>query len=246
MRKTVILAMGGLLVAGPAFAQSVEQRDIRISMPAMKRSDIEAQVKSQFQKLDADKDGAVTRAEIAAQRASEMKAMQDTMFAAMDADKNGSISRAEFDQHHASMSPIVAEAMAGLPDMPGIPPLPPMAHMDAHESHDTPSAPDAAQAPKAPATPAQRRIVMIRQHSKGPVGPMMLMMDNGRMFDMADENKDGKVTQTEALNTALARFDRADANKDGILAAEERGANRMKIREVIKMRRAEKNKTEKN
>ena len=47
-------------------------------------------------------------------------------------------------------------------------------------------------------------------------------MMGGRMFTMADADKDGKVTLAEATNAALAHFDKMDANKDGTVTAQER------------------------
>ena len=42
------------------------------------------------------------------------------------------------------------------------------------------------------------------------------------MFDMADSNKDGRVSLAEMQQQALAHFDRADLNHDGKLTPEER------------------------
>jgi hypothetical protein len=58
------------------------------------------------------------------------------------------------------------------------------------------------------------------------------------MLDMADANKDGKVTESEALTSALVRFDRADTNKDGKITPDERRERRVEIRKVMKERRA--------
>ena len=44
----------------------------------------------------------------------------------------------------------------------------------------------------------------------------------GQMFDMADGNKDGRVTLQEAQAAALRHFDMADSNKDGQVTREER------------------------
>jgi hypothetical protein len=42
------------------------------------------------------------------------------------------------------------------------------------------------------------------------------------MFEMADANRDGRVTLQEATNAALRHFDTADVNRDGRLTPEER------------------------
>ena len=44
----------------------------------------------------------------------------------------------------------------------------------------------------------------------------------GKMFTMADANKDGRVTLQEAQAAALQHFDTADANRDGQVTREER------------------------
>jgi hypothetical protein len=52
----------------------------------------------------------------------------------------------------------------------------------------------------------------------------------GRMFELADANRDGRVTVQEATATALQRFDRTDANRDGQLTREERQQARQQRR----------------
>ena len=44
----------------------------------------------------------------------------------------------------------------------------------------------------------------------------------GRLFEMADSNRDGRVSLAEAQQAALQHFDRADLNHDGTLTREER------------------------
>ena len=44
----------------------------------------------------------------------------------------------------------------------------------------------------------------------------------GHMFEMADANKDGRVTLQEAQAAALRHFDMADANRDGQITPDER------------------------
>lgn len=52
----------------------------------------------------------------------------------------------------------------------------------------------------------------------------------GRMFEMADVNKDGRVSLPEAQQAALQHFDRADINHDGTLTPEERRQSREQMR----------------
>jgi len=43
-----------------------------------------------------------------------------------------------------------------------------------------------------------------------------------RMFDLADMDKDGRVSLKEAEAAALQQFDAADLNHDGVLTPDER------------------------
>jgi Ca2+-binding EF-hand superfamily protein len=47
-------------------------------------------------------------------------------------------------------------------------------------------------------------------------------MMGGHMFEMADANKDGRVTLQEATDAAVKHFDMADANRDGRITPDER------------------------
>jgi hypothetical protein len=53
----------------------------------------------------------------------------------------------------------------------------------------------------------------------------------GRLFEMADANKDGRVSLAEAQAAALAHFDRADTNRDGQITPEERSKAHATMRE---------------
>lgn len=216
MSKSILLAGAAMLLAAPLNAQMADHADHAMPkpvMPPMVRADVTAQVKAQFATMDANKDGAITREEITAHQAAQRKEMQDKMFAKMDANQDGAISKDEFDAHHKDMAGHMMMEMdvADAPDMPMPPPPPGM------------------MAPDGP-----HKIVIKRKMMGGPGG----MMGEGRMFEMADANKDGKVTESEALTSALARFDRADTNKDGKITPDERRERRVEIRKVMKDRRA--------
>jgi Ca2+-binding EF-hand superfamily protein len=53
---------------------------------------------------------------------------------------------------------------------------------------------------------------------------------HGRMFEMADVNKDARVSLQEAQDSAVRHFDMADANKDGRITREERIQRRQQMR----------------
>jgi EF hand len=52
----------------------------------------------------------------------------------------------------------------------------------------------------------------------------------GRMFDLADADRDGRVTMAEAQQAALQHFDRVDVNRDGTVTPEERRQAREQFR----------------
>jgi Ca2+-binding EF-hand superfamily protein len=52
----------------------------------------------------------------------------------------------------------------------------------------------------------------------------------GRMFEMADANRDGRVSMGEAQQLALQHFNRADLNRDGVLTPQERQQARQQMR----------------
>lgn len=66
--------------------------------------------------------------------------------------------------------------------------------------------------PRGPGAPGKQ----MRMHRMGGAG------FGGRMFEMADANKDGRVSLAEAQSAALAHFDRADTNRDGRITPDER------------------------
>ncbi len=105
MKKTLLIAGIAALTTAPLIAQGMRDHEGHGMMATepMTRTDVEARAKARFAEMDANKDGAVTQAEIADTRTEHMSKMQGEMFTKMDADKNGSISRAEFDAHHQHM-----------------------------------------------------------------------------------------------------------------------------------------------
>lgn len=106
MKKTLLITGIAALVTTPLIAQGMRGHEGHGMMAPepMTRADVEARAKARFAEMDANKDGAVTQAEIADTRTEHMSKMQGEMFTKMDADKNGSISRAEFDAHHQNMT----------------------------------------------------------------------------------------------------------------------------------------------
>lgn len=52
----------------------------------------------------------------------------------------------------------------------------------------------------------------------------------GRMFELADANRDGRVSLQEATSAAYQHFDRVDANRDGTISPAERQQFRQQMR----------------
>ncbi len=78
------------IAAAPALAQAPNA-----GAPLSKAS-VEAQVKANFSRMDANRDGFVTRAESSAARSQALDARTAAMFNQLDTDRNGQVSRAEF------------------------------------------------------------------------------------------------------------------------------------------------------
>jgi Ca2+-binding EF-hand superfamily protein len=97
MSKKLIL-LSAAFVSVATFAQGGPAD--RMMQPST-RAEVEARVKEQFAKLDADRDGSVTSAEMTARRGERREQMQERHFDRMDSNKDGSISRSEFDAAHA-------------------------------------------------------------------------------------------------------------------------------------------------
>lgn len=179
-------AAAAALAAVPVLAQSpaASAEAHKMHMKSMSRADMIGKVQSHFAKMDADKDGFVTRQEIAsrmkqrhekrAERIRERMPDRGAMFDRLDSNKDGSISRSEF---------MAAEGMM-------------KAHRAGHHARHH----------------AGHHRVM--RH-------MRMGMIHGKMFEMADSDKDGRVSLQEATAMAASHFDKADANRDGTLSMDE-------------------------
>jgi len=139
-------------------------------------------VQTMFSRVDANRDGSVTREEAQAlqgewraQRQARQGQPGSGAFDRIDVNHDGSITRQEFDAHRAQREARRAEG--------------------------------------------------------GPKGQAMRgMMLGGRMFDMADANRDQRVSLQEATAAALRHFDTADLNRDGQVTREERMQMRERTR----------------
>jgi Ca2+-binding EF-hand superfamily protein len=97
-----------LAAAGTTYAAENPDKIYDAMMPQT-RADAQAKVKTMFDRIDANHDGVITRAEFDSYRAARLAAWQasrgerrDRAFAAIDADGSGQISKAEFDSFATS------------------------------------------------------------------------------------------------------------------------------------------------
>jgi Ca2+-binding EF-hand superfamily protein len=200
-------AAAAILIGGAALAQQAPapapapQMEMRMhhEMKPMTRAEVVAHVRDMFAKLDSNKDGFITREEAEAARGRMAGDMRE-----------------RFAQR-------LAERGAGMamPDRGAI-----FDRLD--KNHDGMISRDEFMSAE-PVTRERRIVVMRDGEGAMPGQPGMYRMRtgmgmglHGRMFDMADTNKDGRVSLQEATAVALQHFDAADLNHDGILTPEER------------------------
>jgi len=154
-------------------------------------------------------------------RADVSKHVQE-MFARLDTDRNGSLTKAEADAGREQVrEKFVERRVERRADHT-------FEQLDTDRNGSISRAEfDAAHAKHADRAGDRRE----RRHDRKEMGGMHGgPMFGGKMFEMSDTNKDGKVTVQEATASALQHFDMADANRDGQITREERGQMRQKMR----------------
>jgi len=213
--KEFLIGAAGIVLAGAAIAQAPVTQAAPMAPKAERvdtRDEMVAKVREHFGKLDANRDGFLTRQEAEAGRA----AMKDHFrqrfadrrehrmehrdpaqaFDRLDTNKDGAISRDEFGKAHEQRIERRVVLKDGQPVPPGAPGIAP-----------------------APGTPHDG----MRMHRMGG------MMMGGQMFEMADLNHDSRVSLQEATDAAIRHFDMADANHDGRITPDERKQVRMRF-----------------
>jgi Ca2+-binding EF-hand superfamily protein len=207
--KTYFVAAAALLAGTAALAQTapVATAPVAPVAPArpmadqvMTRAEVVAMVRDHFGRLDTNKDGSISTAEIGDLKSKRgggawrEHSMSETgagrtgdpnaAFDRLDANKNGSISRDEFAKAREQR---IEKRIVMRDDGTG-----------------------------------QGKRQMRTHHMGGGMG--------GRMIVMADTNKDGRITLPEAETMALQHFDQMDTNHDGQVTTEERRAGRQLMR----------------
>jgi len=228
----------------PMVAPRIHTEVMRMPMMPETRDDVVAHVRDMFGKMDANKDGYITREEADAghkEMAGKMHAMftkkfegadfphpdRGAMFDKLDANHDGAISRAEYmaakpdirERHVFVMRDGKGPVEVGADGAPGALGGPPNVIILR----------DGAQPIELGDHPGAK---VMRIHSPG-------MGMHGKLFEMADANHDGKVSMDEMTSAALKHFDSADANHDGKLSPDERmQMHREVIEKVMKMKPA--------
>ena len=195
----------------PVIRSPVQVRAVTLQHE-MTRDQVVQHVRSLFTHLDSNRDGFITRDEVAALHVrmmgmhnamargmagvrtamdhSRMRMDPGAMFDRLDTNHDGTITRQEFMAGHKRMEEHRVMIMRGGDGGHA------MAGMDG---------------------------MRMPMPGMGPMGP------NGRgegmanrLFGMADANRDGRVSLQEAETAALAHFDRIDRNRDGRVTPDER------------------------
>jgi Ca2+-binding EF-hand superfamily protein len=177
----------------------------------MTRAETVAMVREHFGRMDTNRDGAITTAEVAEGHAKFAGRTghpgggwqggdPNAAFDRLDSDRNGSISRDEFAKGHEQRIE---------------------RRVEIREKRN-----EAAKEGKRSENRA------FRMHRMGGLG-------GSRMIVMADSDHDGKITLAEAEAMALQHFDQMDSNHDGQVTPEERRSGReMMIKKVIEEKKA--------
>jgi len=174
------------------------------------RADVPKHVDKMFARLDLNRDGFVTRDEIATSEAAYQARQQQQapkraakLFDRLDANHDGQITLAEVEAAHAAR-------YAGRGEQPN--PSRPI-HSRLFARADVTKAGVITRA----VFDAARTSGALQFHRAS-----MSRGFGGRMFDAADANKDGRISLAEAQQLALQHFDADDLNHDGILTPDER------------------------
>lgn len=164
----------------------------------------------------------------------EMVAHVRNMFAKLDTNRDGFVTREEADAAHSRMAGEMRERFAKRLAERGDMPRPDRGA--AFDRLDTNKDGMISRQEFMSAKPEmhERRMIVMHEGGEGGMPGMMRMhagMGLGRgLFEMADVNKDGRVSVQEATTAALQHFDAADLNRDGKLTPEERRQAHQQLR----------------
>ena len=211
-------ALAALIAIAPASAQSGQPAPAA-QAPRMQhgaghsRAQLGSHVATMFQRLDSDRDGVITRAESQAAQGyrGERRADAQERRAKRSSGQRADARAALFDRLDANRDGSISRA-----EFTAAPAL--REHRQAARS-----------GPQGERRAERGRVM--RGGDKGAMGMGAMGMGlRGHMFDMADANRDGRVTMAEATAAAYRHFDMADANRDGQITPDERMQMRQRMR----------------
>ena len=220
--KEFLIGAAGIVIAGAALAQAPVAQPAPVAQAAPwspradridTRDEMVAKVREHFAKVDTNRDGVLTKEEADAGHAAMRNHFRERFAERGGMDHRMGDPGKAFDRLDANKDGAISRDEFA------------KAHQQRIERRVVLK--DGQAAPGAPGMAHQG----MRMHRMG--GGMM----GGHMFEMADLNKDGRVTLQEATDAAVRHFDMADANHDGRITPDERKQIRMQF---IEKRRAPK------
>ena len=154
----------------------------------------------------------------------EVQAKVAAHFAKLDTNRDGSVTKAEADSAKAALREQVAERREDRRENA-------FERIDGNRDNVI-SRPewDAHAAQREQRIASRDRNADGRPDRRGGGRGMQMAGFGGHMFEMADANKDGRVTLQEAQAAALRHFDMADANRDGQVTPDERRQMHQRMR----------------
>lgn len=198
-------AAAAVIAMSPAIAQTVQPapapnvliQRAPMAAKAHTRAEVGRHVQTMFARLDTNRDGYVTKAESEAARGDRAGRMMKRMHA-----RGG-------------------EAVGGGPNRGAM-----FDRLDTNRDGNI----SRSEFEAAPTRQERRVVIRTDRDGAGAPGAMRGMRGmrmgmgglRGHMFDMADANRDGRVTLQEATAAAYRHFDMADVNRDGQITREER------------------------
>ena len=202
-------ALAALVAIAPATAQPVQVPMVQRAPVAQvhTRAQVAAQVATMFQRLDTNRDGVITRAESQVAKGNRGKRQAGQLQRGANRSPEQRVARraAAFDRMDANRDGSISRAEFATPQQ-------------------RVAASGQNRRLRQPGAPGMRRM--------GGMGMAMAGL-RGHMFDMADVNRDGRVTMPEATAAAYRHFDMADANRDGQVTRQER----MQVRQHMRVQR---------
>jgi Ca2+-binding EF-hand superfamily protein len=175
------------------------------------RADAFAHVQKMFGELDLNRDGFLTKDELAASQARFDEKMAKSapkraarLFKRLDSNHDGQITLAEIEAAHSARL-----AARGEPVKPG-------------KRRASSSLLRLADANKDGVLTRAEFDSAVASGKLAPHHSRMRGSQLARMFDSADVNRDGRLSLEEARQATLQRFDAADVNRDGVLTPDER------------------------